>query len=204
MTRRALVLVSASGALALMVLAASVSLGLRAVGLGEPASLRGAAPLDYAWAPFGSFSPLRASYIEGILGGVVPVGGGLEPAVGVSSPARPSHVAEAGPPRVQVVHELTNDDRANALTIPSVPFTARTDTRRATRDPDETRACGPAGATVWYRYTPDRDRTIVADTLGSDYDTVLAVYTGTAVNGLTPVASNDNDTACTFGGTSTA
>jgi hypothetical protein len=34
---------------------------------------------------------------------------------------------------------------------------------------------------------------------GSDFDTLLAAYTGTAVNALTPVASNDN---CTTGGSS--
>lgn len=45
---------------------------------------------------------------------------------------------------------------------------------------------------VWYCWTAPADVTEVFDTIGSDFDTVLAIYTGNAVNSLSFVAG-DND-----------
>lgn len=48
----------------------------------------------------------------------------------------------------------------------------------ATPDPNEPDHCGQVGgATYWYGYQPPADGTLMLDTLGSTYDTVLAVYT---------------------------
>ncbi|ACB77883.1 immunoglobulin domain-containing protein [Opitutus terrae] len=56
---------------------------------------------------------------------------------------------------------------------------------------------GHAGATgihsVWWNWTAPSNGTLVADTFGSNFDTVLAVYTGTSVTALTPVAANDDE-----------
>ena len=40
--------------------------------------------------------------------------------------------------------------------------------------------CGNASRrkSVWYRFTAARDGTLTAGTFGSDYDTILSVYTG--------------------------
>lgn len=67
----------------------------------------------------------------------------------------------------------------------------------ARRDPDEPAHCGIVGtASYWFAYQPPADGTAVLDTEGSDFDTVLAVYTfeppliGYA--GLIPVACDHN------------
>ncbi len=54
-------------------------------------------------------------------------------------------------------------------------------------------SCGYSiGRTVWYRYTPSTTRTVVANTVGSSFDTVLAAYTGSSIGDLTEVACNDD------------
>ena len=53
-------------------------------------------------------------------------------------------------------------------------------------------ASAPTGRTVWYTITPAATSQITLNTAGSAIDTVLAVYTGGAVNGLTQVACNDD------------
>ena len=45
---------------------------------------------------------------------------------------------------------------------------------------------------IWYTWTPSADVTIRLNTFGSDFDTILASYTGTALNDLTPIDSNDD------------
>lgn len=52
---------------------------------------------------------------------------------------------------------------------------------------------GPAARSVWYLWTPQVSGTATLNTLGSTLDTRLGVYLGTAINGLSQVASNDND-----------
>jgi hypothetical protein len=51
-------------------------------------------------------------------------------------------------------------------------------------------------ASMWFRYAPPTTRTTTITTCGSSFDTRLAVYTGNAINALTPVASNDDTTLC--------
>jgi hypothetical protein len=51
------------------------------------------------------------------------------------------------------------------------------------------------GRTAWYTITPSSAAQITLSTAGSSFDTVLAVYTGSAVNALTPVTCNDDVTS---------
>lgn len=86
-----------------------------------------------------------------------------------------------------------NDDFANAEVIVGVPGSVIGSNVGATSEVGEPRHAGLAGgASIWYRWTAPSSCLIVFDTLGSDYDTVLAVYTGTNVDSLTLVASNDD------------
>jgi hypothetical protein len=83
-----------------------------------------------------------------------------------------------------------NDDFDSATVVPGLPFTDQLDTTEATTaadDPD----CFGQGATVWYSFTPTTDLRVDANTLGSDYDTTLSVYTGTP-GALTQIACNDD------------
>jgi hypothetical protein len=84
----------------------------------------------------------------------------------------------------------SNDDFANALVIPALPFSDSADTTNATTaedDPD----CFGRGPTVWYEFTPEGDVLVSADTIGSDYDTTLSVYTGSR-GALAQIACNDD------------
>jgi len=56
---------------------------------------------------------------------------------------------------------------------------------------------GASDRSVWWKWTPSVTANVTIDTAGSDFDTFLGVATGSAVNALTPVASND-DTGGTF------
>jgi len=50
----------------------------------------------------------------------------------------------------------------------------------------------PGGASVWWRWTAPLDGRVSFDTFGSEFDTVLAVYTGNAIYDLDEVVSNDD------------
>jgi hypothetical protein len=54
---------------------------------------------------------------------------------------------------------------------------------------------GPFGS-VWYRWTAPINGRATFNTCGSDFNTALAVYTGSSVGALTPVAKNRNSTTC--------
>ena len=51
------------------------------------------------------------------------------------------------------------------------------------------------GASVWYSWTPSFSGTGFVSTAGSDFDTLVGVYTGSAVSSLAQVASNDDAAA---------
>jgi hypothetical protein len=64
----------------------------------------------------------------------------------------------------------------------------------ASNEPGEPNHAGNAGGhSIWAQYTPSITGPIRVDTHASSIDTLLAVYTGVAVSGLTAVASNDDD-----------
>src|SRR4029077_11861747 len=45
---------------------------------------------------------------------------------------------------------------------------------------------------VWCKWTAPASGLVTFDTTGSDFDTTLAVYTGSSVSALTQVAANNN------------
>lgn len=63
-------------------------------------------------------------------------------------------------------------------------------------------AATAGAASVWWQWTPAASGTATLDTHGSNFDTLLAVYTGAAVDGLAPVAANDDDGYAGGGGVS--
>jgi hypothetical protein len=50
----------------------------------------------------------------------------------------------------------------------------------------------PGGASVWWEWTASESGEVCFDTFGSDFDTILAVYSGQSLSGLTPIAANDD------------
>ncbi|HEU5106357.1 MAG TPA: hypothetical protein VFU11_11010 [Solirubrobacterales bacterium] len=57
-------------------------------------------------------------------------------------------------------------------------------------EPDHAGDAG--GSSVWFKWTAPRSGTVSVDTCDSDFDTLLAVYTGATFATLAPVQSNDN------------
>lgn len=49
------------------------------------------------------------------------------------------------------------------------------------------------GDSIWWKWTAPSNGQVSLDTHGSNFDTLLAVYSGSAVNALTEISSNDND-----------
>lgn len=86
----------------------------------------------------------------------------------------------------------SNDDFDNATVIGSLPYTSDPiDTTDATDEASDP-ACVASGSTVWFDFTPTTTGFVAFDTFQSDYDTVLAAYTGTQ-GSLTEVDCNDDD-----------
>ena len=88
-----------------------------------------------------------------------------------------------------------NDDFDNAVAIGTVPFTGTQGAAAATTAGDDpVFACvtGQEYQTVWYRYTAAATGPLVVDTFGSDYDTVLAVWTGSRGSLVSVACNNDS------------
>jgi len=86
-----------------------------------------------------------------------------------------------------------NDSFANAFTIAPAGGTVTGTNIDSSSQSGEPVACDLGGGrTVWWRWTAPKNEIVTLSTLGSDFDTVLAVYTGAAVNALAPVICNDD------------
>jgi hypothetical protein len=84
-----------------------------------------------------------------------------------------------------------NDNFANAQILSGVTAIVATNTFGATKQPGEPNHAGNAGgSSVWYRWTAPSAGTWFLDTTGSTFTTLLAVYTGNALTGLSTVANN--------------
>ena len=89
-----------------------------------------------------------------------------------------------------------NNSLASATQL--IGSTAATSGRNfsATREVNEPAHAGNAGGkSVWYYWTAPATAPAIITTAGSNFDTLLAVYTGITISGLVPVASNDDDGA---------
>ena len=99
-------------------------------------------------------------------------------------------VNSAGPPM--------NDSIANAGVVTTALFSRTVDNFAATADPtDPAPSCAassnnPSGKSVWWMYTAGAAGQVTANTIGSAYDTVLDVFTGTPGN-LVEVSSGCNN-----------
>jgi len=91
------------------------------------------------------------------------------------------------------------DEFACAKDVTTLSYQDNITTTNATSNPTDpdlsTHPCGIDGsgqATVWYKYYLTSDDAISVSTLGSDYDTFIAIWEGTDINDLRFVACNDD------------
>ncbi len=90
---------------------------------------------------------------------------------------------------------LANDACTSALTIAAAPYSGTVVTTAATTEAnDPAPSCGnhSRGKSVWYRFTAPSSGTLTANTFGSSYDTILAVFTGSC-GAFTQLAGGCND-----------
>ncbi len=63
---------------------------------------------------------------------------------------------------------------------------------KETGEPSHSPDNNPGGASVWYLWQAPSTGSVTIDTSGSNYDTLLAVYTGNSVSALNLIARNDD------------
>lgn len=89
-----------------------------------------------------------------------------------------------------------NDNFAGAQIISGSSGTVTGNNVNATKETGEPSHAGNSGGvSVWYRWTAPSTGTVTFVTAGSNFDTLLAAYTGASVGGLTLIASNDDANA---------
>jgi hypothetical protein len=96
-----------------------------------------------------------------------------------------------------IIDPLANNNFANAIVLGTPASVAGNNTGATTQQGEPANQFGGGvflqwGATLWYRWTAPFSGTVTIDTYGSAINTVLSVYTGTAVNSLTLVQRNDD------------
>jgi uncharacterized delta-60 repeat protein len=89
----------------------------------------------------------------------------------------------------------SNDNFADATVLNALPLwgSVSDNNVNASVEPGEpTHAGFSPSQSLWYKWTAPQDGEVQLDTLGSTFDTVLAVYTGNSVSSLSQVAANDD------------
>jgi subtilisin family serine protease len=96
--------------------------------------------------------------------------------------------------RYLIVDRPENDDFGSSIKLSTRGASFVTNTRFATLQANEPEHGNVFGGdkSLWWTWTPSSDNIAFIDTSGSDFDTVIAVYTGNSLNGLEPVASINN------------
>jgi len=100
-----------------------------------------------------------------------------------------------GPADVIVVRFInpTNDDFSSAIELTDLAGTANAINGRATREVGEPFHAGNEGGhSIWYSFRAPVNGTLFLSTTNSDFDTLLALYTGDSVTNLTLIAQNDD------------
>ena len=93
-----------------------------------------------------------------------------------------------------------NDDFGGAITTRPLPYPGSATTPSYTTAADDPALCAGSpstgGHSAWYKYTPATNQTLNLDTLTSNYDTILAIFTGSR-GALTRLACNDDSSGTT-------
>ncbi|HON07340.1 MAG TPA: PPC domain-containing protein [Verrucomicrobiota bacterium] len=93
---------------------------------------------------------------------------------------------------VQVVSP-DNDNFANRILVSGDLINIVGSNQNATKEMGEPSHAGDeGGSSVWWSWRPPFTGFVTISTFGSDFDTTLAVYTGTSVTNLIPIVSNND------------
>jgi hypothetical protein len=94
---------------------------------------------------------------------------------------------------ITATFKLAGDDLITALQISGGSVVANARNVSFTKQTGEPNHAGnPGGKSIWWRWVAPTSGPIKISTAGSAINTLLGVYTGTAVNALTKIASDNN------------
>ena len=95
---------------------------------------------------------------------------------------------------------IANDVQADAISINTIPFTYTENVTDATVDAGEPSNydCGNRSQSVWFKYVPTTNRTVLIDTSGSNYNTVIALYSGSTAFGCAPISTDPQQSIITL------
>ncbi len=93
-----------------------------------------------------------------------------------------------------VSNDNSNDNFANSIALSGTDISTTGTNVGFTGESGEPNHAGLSDTlnSAWWNWTAPTSGTVTLNTFGSDYDTVLGVYTGLAVDSLSEVASNDD------------
>jgi len=151
-------------------------------------SATGTAPVNYRWRKNGVEIPGATSSSLTLPGVSLADAGDYQAAVSNAWGVLVSSNASLS------VRLVANDDLPDAFVITGETNQVLSGhNRSATREPGEPDHEGfTTGASVWWTWRASSSRTVILDTTGSAFDTVLAVYTNSPGGTLETVASDDN------------
>ncbi len=86
-----------------------------------------------------------------------------------------------------------NDDFAHRSRLAGNNFAVRNVSIGATAENEPTVAGHSGAATLWWEWVPTQTGNVRISTTGSGFDTLLGVFMGSSLDGLTPVAANDDE-----------
>jgi subtilisin family serine protease len=93
---------------------------------------------------------------------------------------------------VVVTTSGNNDYFSSARVLSGTSGSSYDTNSSATRETGEPTTFGSTVSTKWYSYTPASSGTLTINTIGSSFDTVLGVFTGSSVSSLTNITRDDD------------
>ncbi len=92
-----------------------------------------------------------------------------------------------------VFYTIPNDNYANASLLAGTQGQVISSNINATRETNEpAHANKTVRRSLWWKISPGQSGTVFADTQGSEFDTLMSVYTGTSLGNLNKIADNDD------------
>lgn len=85
-----------------------------------------------------------------------------------------------------------NNDFADRISVSGASVSAAGNNTLADKEAGEPNHAQSGGASVWWSWTAPSNGRVTIGTSGSNFDTLLGVYTGSAVSSLSTVATNDD------------
>ncbi len=115
------------------------------------------------------------------------------PPYNIPPPPPPPDKPLPAPPGIHAQVASPNDNFGAAIVVGALPYNDTQVTTDNTMEPGEPTPCIVEGKTEWYNFTPSNTGTYQVSLTGSNFDTVVAVYTGVAVGALTNVGGCNDD-----------